>query len=133
MSIKDPTFSPIVPRTQTPLPGVQPNPIAQTDARPAGQQPATDRFDARPTDHRQTADVVAPGTSTGVVITAALRQKLAPFLKERPKKGFGYIIAQGDVLDQLLEEAYQDSQDNQSGEHSDDDRLDRWIEAFLLY
>lgn len=126
MSIKDPTSSPIIPRTQTPLPGVAPQ---QVDTRPTGQ-PSTDRFDARPLDHRPATDVVAPGTSTGVVITAALRQKLAPFLKERPKKGFGYIVAQGDVLDQLLEEAYQDSE-QQNG--SDEDRLDKWIEAFLMY
>jgi hypothetical protein len=71
---------------------------------------------------------VAPGTSVGVFVTPELRKKLAPFLKARPKRGFGYVIAAGDVLDDLLQEAYEDSEDR-----GEDDRFDRYIAAFLEY
>lgn len=128
MSIKDPTSSPILPRSPAPLGNAAAPVAARPAAQPPSSQPAGDKFDAQANARKQ--DVAMPGASSGVVITAALREKLAPYLKERPKKGFGYIIAQGDVLDQLLEEAYEDTED---GQQSDDDKLDKWLEAFLLY
>jgi hypothetical protein len=61
----------------------------------------------------------------GIFVSLPLRKRLEKFLKNRPKKGFGYIIANGDLLDDLLEEAYEDCDEN--------DRAEAYIAAFLEY
>src|SRR5258708_324090 len=52
----------------------------------------------------------------GVFISPQLRKRLAKFLAGRPKNGFGYLIAKGDLLDHLLEEAYEDCHEENRGE-----------------
>jgi hypothetical protein len=64
----------------------------------------------------------------GVFISPQLRKKLEPYLKKRPSRGFGYIIARGDVLDDLLDEAYDDSEGG-----DDESRTASIIAAFLEY
>jgi hypothetical protein len=66
----------------------------------------------------------------GIFISPQLREKIKPYLKNRPKRGFGYIISKGDVLDDLLDEAYSDGE----GEGRDDEqRMADIIAAFLIY
>lgn len=61
----------------------------------------------------------------GISVSAQLRKRLEKFLANRPKKGFGYIIANGDLLDDLLEEAYEDC--------DEENRAEAYIAAFLEY
>jgi hypothetical protein len=64
----------------------------------------------------------------GIVISPDVRRKIAPFLRARPKRGFGYIVEDGDVLDDLLHEAYEEGEDE-----SEESRADRYMAAFLEY
>lgn len=128
MNVKDPTQTPLIPR---PIVGAQAQtPTPQAEAKP---QAKADQFaqSGRTTEGKPLNDLVPQGESRGQVLTPALKQKLAPYLKARPKKGFGYIVAEGDVLDQLLQEAYDDSEGDEN--ESDEDRLEKWIGAFLSY
>jgi hypothetical protein len=61
----------------------------------------------------------------GIYIAPQLRKRLEKFFAGRPKKGFGYLIAKGDLLDDLLEEAYEDFDEESRGE--------AYIAAFLEY
>jgi hypothetical protein len=61
----------------------------------------------------------------GIFVAPQLRKRLERFLSNRPKKGFGYIIAKGDLLDDLLEEAYEDC--------DEENRAEAYIAAFLEY
>src|SRR5262245_35811302 len=102
MSAKDST---IQPKTFTPV-GSFPTHAEIARTPEVEQHPpvprATDRIisqpDPRAPDAQQPATLqtkVAPGTSVGVVITPELKKKLAPYLSTRPKRGLGYIIANG--------------------------------------
>jgi hypothetical protein len=129
MNVKDPTSSPILSR---PIVGTQPQtPTPHTEAKPLQKAPDQFAQTGRSAEGKPLNDLVPQGQSRGQVLTPALKQKLAPYLKARPKKGFGYIVAEGDVLDQLLQEAYDDSEGEEG--QSDDDRLEKWIGAFLSY
>lgn len=68
-----------------------------------------------------------PGASMGLVLSSALKRKIEAHLSKRPKAGFGYVVQSDDLLFDLIDEAYE--QDEEDG---GDRRRERLFIAALL-